>query len=209
MKERVEKLLGADAQPIMMGTFHSMCAILLRRHGKRIDLDTTFGIADTTDRLPPLRPRRRATTLLTTSTCAAPSTMQQTRADGGPARVARRDGTAGGAVRSRPRRVHPWSVLLPLPSTRLPLVRALVDSRCACTHSLITRLDPDPDADPDAMLAPDTLLSRISHVKSLNKTPSAYRASLNIADQSVRPLSQARSPGRGLNEAPGLLACGC
>jgi len=50
MKERVEKLLGDDAKHIMMGTFHAMCAILLRRHGLRIGLTTTFGIADASDR---------------------------------------------------------------------------------------------------------------------------------------------------------------
>jgi superfamily I DNA/RNA helicase len=50
MKERVTRLLGEEAHAVVMGTFHALCAILLRRHGRRIALDSKFGIADAADR---------------------------------------------------------------------------------------------------------------------------------------------------------------
>ena len=49
MKERLEKLLGADANDIWAGTFHSICVRILRRHIERLGYDKSFTIYDTDD----------------------------------------------------------------------------------------------------------------------------------------------------------------
>jgi DNA helicase II / ATP-dependent DNA helicase PcrA len=50
MKERIEKLLGnTDARSIWMGTFHSVCARLLRQHGHHLGYPQSFTIYDTDD----------------------------------------------------------------------------------------------------------------------------------------------------------------
>lgn len=49
MRERVEGLLGADAHDLTMGTFHSICARILRREGEAIGLPRDFAIYDTDD----------------------------------------------------------------------------------------------------------------------------------------------------------------
>ncbi len=50
MKERIEKLLGnTDARSIWMGTFHSVCARLLRVHGHHLGYPQSFTIYDTDD----------------------------------------------------------------------------------------------------------------------------------------------------------------
>ncbi|TFB14271.1 DNA helicase PcrA [Filobacillus milosensis] len=51
MKDRVERLVGADAKNIIMSTFHSLCVRILRRDGDRIGLDRNFAIYDMTDQL--------------------------------------------------------------------------------------------------------------------------------------------------------------
>lgn len=51
MKERVERLVGLDAEGIWMSTFHSMCVRILRRDIDRIGVDRNFSILDTTDQL--------------------------------------------------------------------------------------------------------------------------------------------------------------
>lgn len=51
MRERLEKLLGADARFVNMGTFHSINAKILRRDAKNLDLDPNFTIYDTSDSL--------------------------------------------------------------------------------------------------------------------------------------------------------------
>lgn len=48
MKERVKKLLESDAQP-MAGTFHSVCAKILREDGKEIGIAPRFAIYDDGD----------------------------------------------------------------------------------------------------------------------------------------------------------------
>ena len=42
MKERVKKLLKTDELPITIGTFHSVCAKLLRKHAKAANLNSNF-----------------------------------------------------------------------------------------------------------------------------------------------------------------------
>ncbi|MGE3855778.1 MAG: ATP-dependent helicase, partial [Dehalococcoidia bacterium] len=49
MRERVDALLGAGAASLSMGTFHSICARLLRREGEAIGLSRDFAIYDTDD----------------------------------------------------------------------------------------------------------------------------------------------------------------
>jgi DNA helicase-2/ATP-dependent DNA helicase PcrA len=49
MRERLEKLVGPAASRLWMGTFHSMCAQMLRIHGEHIGLPPRFVIFDTDD----------------------------------------------------------------------------------------------------------------------------------------------------------------
>lgn len=49
MRERIESLVGPTASRIWMGTFHSMCARMLRMHGERIGIDPHFVIFDSDD----------------------------------------------------------------------------------------------------------------------------------------------------------------
>lgn len=49
MKERIEKLVGAKALDIWIGTFHACCVRILRREIERIGFDRNFVIYDTSD----------------------------------------------------------------------------------------------------------------------------------------------------------------
>jgi len=49
MRERVESLLGERARDLSLGTFHSICARILRREGPEIGLPQDFVIYDTDD----------------------------------------------------------------------------------------------------------------------------------------------------------------
>lgn len=51
MRERVETMLGAGARGISMGTFHGLCAQILRRHIDRLGYQATFTIYDSHDQL--------------------------------------------------------------------------------------------------------------------------------------------------------------
>lgn len=51
MRERVEKMVGETASHLWMGTFHSICARILRIDGQAIGLDRSFVIYDDTDQL--------------------------------------------------------------------------------------------------------------------------------------------------------------
>ena len=51
MKGRVEGLIGAQARQVMMGTFHSICARLLRRYAARVGYESSFSIYDDADQL--------------------------------------------------------------------------------------------------------------------------------------------------------------
>jgi DNA helicase-2/ATP-dependent DNA helicase PcrA len=51
MKMRLVQLIGeAKTGALLIGTFHSICCRLLRRHGKVIGLKSDFTIADNTTR---------------------------------------------------------------------------------------------------------------------------------------------------------------
>ncbi|HEY4712360.1 MAG TPA: DNA helicase PcrA [Dehalococcoidia bacterium] len=51
MRERLEQLLGQAAEVLTLGTFHAICARILRREGKPIGLDSSFVIYDEDDQL--------------------------------------------------------------------------------------------------------------------------------------------------------------
>jgi DNA helicase-2/ATP-dependent DNA helicase PcrA len=51
MKERLEQLLGQAVEALTLGTFHAICARILRREGKAIGLDSSFVIYDEEDQL--------------------------------------------------------------------------------------------------------------------------------------------------------------
>jgi DNA helicase-2/ATP-dependent DNA helicase PcrA len=51
MRERVEGLLGADANGVWLSTFHSLCARLLRREAPHIGLSRDFVIYDSSDQV--------------------------------------------------------------------------------------------------------------------------------------------------------------
>jgi len=51
MKERLEHLLGQAVEALTLGTFHAICARILRREGKVIGLDSSFVIYDEDDQL--------------------------------------------------------------------------------------------------------------------------------------------------------------
>jgi DNA helicase-2/ATP-dependent DNA helicase PcrA len=51
MKERLEQLLGQAVEALTLGTFHAICARILRREGKAIELESSFVIYDEEDQL--------------------------------------------------------------------------------------------------------------------------------------------------------------
>jgi hypothetical protein len=51
MKARLEGLLGGSAEDLVMGTFHSFCARLLRRDGHHVGLEPNYTIYDEEDAL--------------------------------------------------------------------------------------------------------------------------------------------------------------
>jgi len=51
MRERVESLIGQSLGGMMVGTFHSICAKILRQHGSVLGFDSNFTIIDPDDQL--------------------------------------------------------------------------------------------------------------------------------------------------------------
>jgi DNA helicase-2/ATP-dependent DNA helicase PcrA len=51
MKERLEQLLGQAIEALTLGTFHAICARILRRDGKPVGLESSFVIYDEDDQL--------------------------------------------------------------------------------------------------------------------------------------------------------------
>jgi DNA helicase-2/ATP-dependent DNA helicase PcrA len=51
MRERLEQLLGQATEALTLGTFHAICARILRREGKAIGLESRFVIYDEDDQL--------------------------------------------------------------------------------------------------------------------------------------------------------------
>ena len=51
MRERVAAILGQPAEGLWLGTFHALCARMLRRHAEHVGLQSNFSILDTDDQL--------------------------------------------------------------------------------------------------------------------------------------------------------------
>ncbi|MBB3172916.1 DNA helicase-2/ATP-dependent DNA helicase PcrA [Endobacter medicaginis] len=51
MRERVGAILGHPAEGLWLGTFHALCARMLRRHASELGLTSSFTILDTDDQL--------------------------------------------------------------------------------------------------------------------------------------------------------------
>jgi DNA helicase-2/ATP-dependent DNA helicase PcrA len=51
MKERLEQLLGQAIEALTLGTFHAICARILRREGKAVGIESSFVIYDEDDQL--------------------------------------------------------------------------------------------------------------------------------------------------------------
>ncbi len=51
MRERVSAILGRPAEGLWLGTFHALCARMLRRHASLVGLTSSFTILDTDDQL--------------------------------------------------------------------------------------------------------------------------------------------------------------
>ncbi len=51
MRERVAYLIGGPAEGLWLGTFHSICVRILRRHAELLGLQSSFTILDTDDQL--------------------------------------------------------------------------------------------------------------------------------------------------------------
>ena len=51
MRERVSAILGRPAEGLWLGTFHALCARMLRRHAELVGLTPGFTILDTDDQM--------------------------------------------------------------------------------------------------------------------------------------------------------------
>ena len=51
MRERVSAILGRPAEGLWLGTFHALCARMLRRHAELVGLTPSFTILDTDDQM--------------------------------------------------------------------------------------------------------------------------------------------------------------
>ncbi len=51
MRERVGAILGRPAEGLWLGTFHALCARMLRRHADLVGLTASFNILDSDDQL--------------------------------------------------------------------------------------------------------------------------------------------------------------
>ena len=51
MRERVGAILGRPVEGLWLGTFHALCARMLRRHAEQVGLTSNFTILDTDDQL--------------------------------------------------------------------------------------------------------------------------------------------------------------
>jgi DNA helicase-2/ATP-dependent DNA helicase PcrA len=63
MRERVSALLGRPAEGLWLGTFHALCARMLRRHASLVGLNSNFTILDADDQLRLLKQVMEATRL--------------------------------------------------------------------------------------------------------------------------------------------------
>ena len=74
MRERVGALLGSPAEGLWLGTFHALCARMLRRHAPLVGLTSSFSILDSDDQIRLLK-QVMATAGLDTKRWAPPAMM--------------------------------------------------------------------------------------------------------------------------------------
>ncbi len=104
MRERVGAILGRAVEGLWLGTFHSLCARMLRRHAEHVGLASSFTILDTDDQLRLLKQVMEAARL-DTKRWAPPALMAQIQRwkDRGlsPARITPAEDTDFAAGRAR------------------------------------------------------------------------------------------------------------
>jgi len=76
MRERVGAILGRPVEGLWLGTFHALCARMLRRHGEHVGLTSNFSILDADDQLRLLKQVMEAARL-DTKRWAPPALMAQ------------------------------------------------------------------------------------------------------------------------------------
>ena len=76
MRERVSAILGRPAEGLWLGTFHALCARMLRRHADYVGLNSGFTILDTDDQIRVLKQVMEAANL-DTKRWAPPALMAQ------------------------------------------------------------------------------------------------------------------------------------
>ncbi len=104
MRERVGAILGRPVEGLWLGTFHALCARMLRRHAEQVGLTSNFSILDTDDQLRLLKQVMEAERIDTKRWVpqALMAVIQRWKDRGlAPARVTRQDDTdfAGGRAR--------------------------------------------------------------------------------------------------------------
>ena len=79
MRARILALVGEQARDVAMGTFHSLCARVLRRDGTAIGIDPRFAIYDTDDQTSTIKLVMRDLDLLQPQRAAAAGAAQPDR----------------------------------------------------------------------------------------------------------------------------------
>ena len=88
MRDRLDRLLPGRSQAVTMGTFHAVCARILRRHGERVGLDRNFTIYDQDDQIDAIKsamqlaevdPKRYQPRAILSRISAAKSVLQDSR----------------------------------------------------------------------------------------------------------------------------------
>ena len=88
MRERLDRLMLGSGEAVTMGTFHAVCARILRRHGERVGLDRNFTIYDQDDQIDAIKsamqladtdPRSYNPRALLSRISAAKSSLQDSR----------------------------------------------------------------------------------------------------------------------------------
>ena len=59
MRDRLDRLLFSRSEAVTMGTFHAVCARILRRHGERVGLSPNFTIYDQDDQIDAIKSAMR------------------------------------------------------------------------------------------------------------------------------------------------------
>ena len=98
MRERVGAILGRPVEGLWLGTFHALCARMLRRHAEHVGLTSSFSILDTDDQMRLLKQVMEAARVNTKrwvpqAMMGHDPALEGSRPDAGP-----RDAGRGGAI---------------------------------------------------------------------------------------------------------------